>query len=242
MKGKEKIAGWWSMIYNVGFIAKAGDRFFIGQFDYLKSEKLPCEKQCISYCNRTLSSWYKDLSTGKIGCFTGKKFQLMDETEDEDELFNVNNKEIDDEWDSSDVSYEDLKKLVEIIDSQVNKTWSTIKDPAHLDEVIKTLQTFQSDSTCKRRLPLQNIVDYLSYPESFRPDNAKKSPEYKKDFEEALKHTGIKVDDSDPLLKYWYKHVDDIPDNELPEKWDWRNIEGVNYVSDPVSQVNLVIS
>lgn len=91
------------------------------------------------------------------------------------------------------------------------------------------------EPTCnKKELPLQNIIDYLAYPEKYRDDNAKKSIKYKRDFRKALRNSGFDIDTNDEVLKYWYKHVDNIP--KPPKKWDWRNVRGIDYISKPRTQ------
>ena len=89
-------------------------------------------------------------------------------------------------------------------------------------------------------ISLRNIIKFLRYPERIRPDDSPKSDFFKEDFERSLIDSGISVDTSNPLLKYWYKHVDDIPDEAVPEEWDWRNVDGVDYMSPLRKQVKII--
>lgn len=85
---------------------------------------------------------------------------------------------------------------------------------------------------------LKNIVKFLKYPNTVRPENGvNKSKFYKKDFLKALQSSGMKVDTSNPLYKYYYTHIDDIPDEEVPDQWDWRDVNGVNYMNKARMQV-----
>ena len=86
-------------------------------------------------------------------------------------------------------------------------------------------------------ISLRNLIKFLRYPETARSSDRSKSEYFKEDFENSIKNSGISVDTSNSLLKYWYKHVDDIPEEALPEEWDWRDIDGVNYLNPPRMQV-----
>jgi len=245
-EGKGKVSGWWTMVYNTAFMAKAGDKEFLAQFAYTKTEGASCDHECISYCNKTLTSWYRDLKTGRIGCFYGKKMGSLNmarETDDEKALFDVDKEDFGNDELKPEIKYEDLEFLVNKINAQTNKYWKAKFNPSLVGKTLNSLKGLIGESVCnKKKLPLKNIIDYLSYPEKYRNPNASKSTLFKKDFERSLKNSGFEVDTSDEVLKYWYKHVDNIPTKVLPKKWDWRNVKGVNYVNKARTQVNLLVT
>lgn len=101
------------------------------------------------------------------------------------------------------------------------------------------MNSLMGKPTCgDKYMTLQGIIDVLKYPETARPDKATKSTAYKEDFVKSLKDSGFDVDVSDPMLKYWYTPVDDIPDSEMPKEWDWRDVDGEDYTSPPRDQGN----
>ena len=112
--------GWWTMIYNVGFWARSKSYEFFGQFAYKQREQMRSRHDCVSFCDRTVSSWYKDLKTGKLGCFYAYKIKVFGE-EPKSNLFASRDEE-ENEQDLKKqikgIKYEDLKFLVEKINSQ----------------------------------------------------------------------------------------------------------------------------
>jgi hypothetical protein len=244
VEGKSKATGWWTMIYNIGFMAKAGRREYFGQFAYEKGGDSPCDRECISYCNKTLTSWYRDLKTGRVGCFyaaksTNTAVKKAREINDEKALFKVEESILEDDGEEKeDIKYEQLEFLVSKINAQTNKNWTARLNPTHVGKTLNSLDNLMGKPICgKRKLLLKNIIDYLEYPEQYRDNNMPKSAAYRKDFENSLKNSGFKVDTRDKVLQYWYKYVDDIPTNALPKNWDWRNVGGVDYVSEARNQV-----
>ena len=88
-----------------------------------------------------------------------------------------------------------------------------------------------------RPIRLANVISFLKYPQQVRPETKPKSRFLKRDFVRALKDSGFSVDTKDPLYQYWYTHVDDIPNSAVPSEWDWRSVNGVNYVNPSRAQV-----
>lgn len=239
-EGKGRETGWWTTIYNIGFMARAAHREFYGQFAYEKVDDSPCNQQCVSYCDRTLPSWYKDLRTGRVGCFYASKVTLFNkgrEVNADKAILKPDKK--DNNQTKSDITYSDIEFLINKINAQVDRHWTAKVNPAYANKTLKQLKTLMGRPVCEsRRLPLKKIIDYLAYPEKFRNPNATKSSKYKEDFERDLKKSGFFVNTSNEILKHWYKHVDKISESEIPEFWDWRNVSGIDYVSRARSQVN----
>eukprot|EP00826_Nyctotherus_ovalis_P050925 TRINITY_DN6312_c0_g1_i1.p1 TRINITY_DN6312_c0_g1~~TRINITY_DN6312_c0_g1_i1.p1 ORF type:complete len:341 (+),score=80.45 TRINITY_DN6312_c0_g1_i1:190-1212(+) len=244
--GKGRETGWWTTVYNIGFMVRAAQKEFYGQFAYEKTDDSPCNQKCISYCDRTLASWYKDLKTGRVGCFYANKVTLFNkgrEVNTDKAILKTERKSYNQT--KTDINYNDIEFLINKINAQVDRHWTAKVNPAYANKTLKQLKVLMGQPLCgSKRLPLKKIIDYLAYPEKFRNPNATKSPKYKEDFENDLKNAGFAVNTSNEVLKYWYKHVDDIPESEIPETWDWRNVSGVkngsgvNYVSKARSQVN----
>ena len=86
-------------------------------------------------------------------------------------------------------------------------------------------------------ISLKQVVNFLKNSEKNKPSKNPKSTFYKANFEESLKNSGFDIDTTDPLFKYWYTYTDSIPDAEMPKEWDWRNVNGQNYVNPPRNQV-----
>ena len=108
------------MIYNVGFWARSRSHEFFGEFAYKERENMRSRHDCVSYCDRTQTSWYKDLNTGKLGCFYAYKMKVF-EDKPKSNLFASR----DDEENEKDLKklikglkYEDLSFLIEKINSQ----------------------------------------------------------------------------------------------------------------------------
>jgi len=226
--------GWWTMIYSTGFWARTPGYEFFGLFGYKYRNTSDEFYDCISFCDRTVGSWYTDRSTGKIGCFYAKKIKLFEE-EEEEMIFNEGTA---DEVTKKleDIKYEDLAFLVDKINSQTDKTWTATLNKDYIGKTLNHLWSLIRRRPVTKTLnvpSLQNIIDYLKSPIRHESE---KSTYFYKDFIKSVKNTGIDVDTSDPLLKYWYMHPDDIPDSALPKNWDWRNISGVSYMSPVKSQ------
>eukprot|EP00826_Nyctotherus_ovalis_P002900 TRINITY_DN10583_c0_g3_i1.p1 TRINITY_DN10583_c0_g3~~TRINITY_DN10583_c0_g3_i1.p1 ORF type:complete len:544 (-),score=121.28 TRINITY_DN10583_c0_g3_i1:145-1776(-) len=224
--------GWWTMLYNIGFWARTPGYEFFGFFGYRHRKNSDEFYDCVSHCDRIVGSWYTDRSTGRIGCFYGKKVKLFEE-----ELELESSRKAEDVYDELDkIKYEDLAFLVDKINSQTEKLWTATLNEEFIGKTLDNLWGLIRRRPVKKDLSvpsLQSIINYLKAPQSFAAD---KSLYYYKDFAESLRKTGIYVDTSDPVLQYWYTHVDDIPDSALPRNWDWRNISGISYMSPVRSQ------
>lgn len=113
---KEKEEGWWTMIYNVGFLLRSPSYEFFGIFAYQLNEKMITRHDCVSFCDKVVASYYKDLNTGKLGCFSAKKIKLFEDTP-KGKIFSEKEavKGVDK---LKDIKYEDLSFLVESINKQ----------------------------------------------------------------------------------------------------------------------------
>ncbi|MDR3547544.1 MAG: hypothetical protein P4M11_04595 [Candidatus Pacebacteria bacterium] len=116
--------GWWTMIYNLGFMAKTDSFEFVANFDYNTKSGMRSRYDCVSHCGRTLGSWYKDLRTGKMGCFYAEKIQLFeDEAKKQQASFAQTGAGLGEAVQSlsvqlRDIKYEDLAFLVDKINKQ----------------------------------------------------------------------------------------------------------------------------
>ena len=113
--------GWWTMVYNLGFLAKTPTFEFFGLFAYDPHAGTAAHQECISHCDQVAVSWYKDLKTGRLGCFTGEKISLFEESNStifaSDTLFTAEEGK-DFANQAKDLKYEDLSFLVNKINSQ----------------------------------------------------------------------------------------------------------------------------
>ena len=226
--------GWWTMIYSIGFWGRTPNYEFFGQFSFDQKQNNTDFYDCKSICGKIVDSWYIDRSTGKIGCFYGRKIKLFEDEydeEEEEEIQNYKHKKENNNLD--DIKYEDLKFLVDKINMQTDKSWTAIINEEYAGKTLKTLLNLISRNPLPNTPSLQNIINYLKPSEQLI---LPKSSYFLKDFSESLKHSGFVIDTSDPLLKYWYMHIDDIPDSAIPKNWDWRNVNGISYINPTRSQ------
>ena len=121
--GWDERLGWWTMIYNVGFLLRTSTHEYFGSFAYTQRPNMKTRHDCISHCDRTFGSWYKDLGTGRLGCFYARKVQLFAAPEPPQSPALA---EVDDVAMTAslmkqlkDIKYEDLEFLVKHINSQV---------------------------------------------------------------------------------------------------------------------------
>ncbi|MDR3547543.1 MAG: hypothetical protein P4M11_04590 [Candidatus Pacebacteria bacterium] len=118
--------------------------------------------------------------------------------------------------------------------------WKAELNPEFVGKTLVELQKLMGQSAWAPRqiFSIRAVINYLRAPKANRFQQTKlKSAYLKRDLEQALRDSGFVVDTTDPLLKYWYSHVDDIPAKELPKAWDWRDVEGVNYMNPARKQV-----
>ena len=106
----------------------------------------------------------------------------------------------------------------------------------YIGKTFKELKKLIGKPISDQDVSIKSLINFLKYPQKIRPQDSPKSEFFKTDFEEAIKNSGVDVDTTNPVFKYWYKHPDDIPDEELPLEWDWRKVNGVNYVNPPRGQ------
>jgi len=247
-----KEEGWWTMVYNVAFMAQTKTMSFYGNFDYKVLRDSECGKQCDSYCDRTLASWYKDLTTGRLGCFYGHKVELFENDDEETKLFSSRTSydtPLDDipglqpviveQLQENNLKYEDLEFLVSLVNNQTDGKWQAAMNTDFLGKTFSSLKKLMGRPACKKeKNSVKSVIDFLEQPQIERNPNATKSEKYKEDFINAIKNDGLEVDTNDPILKYWYTHPDDFPDSELPEQWDWRNVNGENFINEARNQAN----
>ena len=123
------------MVYNVGFMAKTNATEFYGQFAYKQNDTVPNTQDCESYCDQIMMSWYKDLKTGKLGCFYGEKIKLFEEMQ-ENQMFSMDGTSAEKTpfaEQAKELKYEDLEFLVAKINSQTYILLHTIQQRRHME-------------------------------------------------------------------------------------------------------------
>ncbi len=108
------------MVYNTGFWIRTPSWEFFTSFKYKKRQPMRTRYDCESFCHLTNPGWYTDLSTGRMGCFQGKKLNQFEEPLPTRKIF-VSAKETGADPDSESamdrIRYEDLAFLVNYINS-----------------------------------------------------------------------------------------------------------------------------
>ena len=81
------------------------------------------------------------------------------------------------------------------------------------------------------------LVKFLRDSYSTNDPHAKKSKLKDEEWAESVRNTGFNVDLKEDLLKYWYTPAENVPNEELHDTWNWRDINGVSYLNDAIQQV-----
>jgi len=222
--------GYWTMIYNIGFFARTESHEFMGYFMFGGYPSKANNYQCNSICDKIVTSWYKNRKLEKLGCFNAEKIKLF---EPEPVIFKEN-----ENFDSLienqllNMKYEDIEFLLEKINENTNK--NNFVDIGNVEKSLEELFLLMKQKYDKdyEKANLQEIINNFKS-ENFYIANQAKSSYFKQDFQESIKLSNIQIDINDPVLKFWYTPIDEIPDSELPTEWDWRNINNINYMNPP---------
>ena len=204
--------GTWTMVYDEGFLVSfAGIEFFTYSL-YVKKGK-----NYASVCDRTTLGWYKQTDS-KWGCFFAEK-------KEKTESYSVQ-PELTVKWvEPSYMSflqktqlYDDYKEAVEQINSS-QSSWKADLSPQFLGLTVSEVSSRFGSKKPKPPAPFSSFIESKT---SLTPSELSK----------------LSLKDQESLLYFWEKKLEDIPSSSLPQSWDWSDIDGTNYVSEPRQQGN----
>ncbi|TNV80537.1 hypothetical protein FGO68_gene13534 [Halteria grandinella] len=236
-RGLSNVEGTWTMLYDQGMIIESPELRFYANFKYtIKTDKQDEDsiKQLEessydafnSICYQTMvgfvlhNSEESNQLTNRFGCFTGYKpgSKFITETSEQiqqDEEAQIVYSSISTKANTlSQVQYEQLMRpLVDYVNENNSTSWK-----AHVDEryaglnmaqVRMHLKNGQKQSRAKNRLTQTNQI--------FEDHKDLNDPKYAQTMKKAQ--------------KYLNTPVEDMRDEDLPEEWDWRKVDGVDFTS-----------
>eukprot|EP00357_Protocruzia_adherens_P003027 CAMPEP_0115038942 /NCGR_PEP_ID=MMETSP0216-20121206/43711_1 /TAXON_ID=223996 /ORGANISM="Protocruzia adherens, Strain Boccale" /LENGTH=546 /DNA_ID=CAMNT_0002419443 /DNA_START=53 /DNA_END=1693 /DNA_ORIENTATION=- len=230
--------GTWTNIYDEGLFIDIDDQVFFSHYRYVR-KGFEFESQC----NFTLNGWTysKDKQDSEWRCF------FMSRDEDSDVASEIAEKfsQISDSKPLQKINtrrqaflaadpinmehvmaknYEDNHEYVKHLNAE-NSTWKAGFSPVFYGAKTEDIHKALNDRRYMTENPVFNHKKAAQM--SMLQDDAALT-------NEELEITNTEVPEKD-ILKYLQTDLDDIPD-DLPKNWDWRSINGKNFVTSTKSQ------
>ena len=224
--------GTWTMIYDEGFVITFEDRSFFTYFMYTVGEKT---NEWLSVCDKTMQGWSQPTDPKdheNWGCFYGYKDYVP--TDGPQEIAQTETTDI--RWvepESTSLKsflqmppmYEDQTVLIETI-NRSQDSWT-----AGINQSFKGMTLAQVNSQVGRRKTKNPVTPEL--PNFTQVGSEKGTGAY-----ENMDWSQLRKTDDVSLLAFLEVPVEDIPTDELPDAWDWTDIDGTSYVPPVRSQGN----
>eukprot|EP00831_Metopus_contortus_P085534 TRINITY_DN996_c0_g1_i1.p1 TRINITY_DN996_c0_g1~~TRINITY_DN996_c0_g1_i1.p1 ORF type:complete len:462 (-),score=40.98 TRINITY_DN996_c0_g1_i1:23-1408(-) len=227
------------MVYNSGIWIRTPSWEFFTAFKFKMHPNPSNIYDCDSLCNLTFPGWFTNRKNGKMGCFQGYKNKLFQNTLNTHSIFSkrdISRNEAEKDAELEKIKYEDLAFLVKHINSLKDFSWNAKMNPEFKGLTLKVLKE-RLGVPQHKGFNVNKFVGLLKKSPVFLHPGAKCSKYQRDEWKDLVKKTGFDIDPSDNIHKYYFTHVFDIDPEDLPKSWDWRNVDGKNYMNKAYRQI-----
>ena len=200
--------GEWLIVYDETFEVTFPSHEFFTKFKYIA--KSLSDESYISVCNETQEGWYDDTKLGMKGCFYAYK--------------NENSKQ---NW----ILTEPEKELLRGIDRQtLNKEVNSILN------IAKAHTNWEFEFSIEQKKTLRHINKLKALPPSSSNffntiDERSEVSQYSQSkIDNIIKSYKKSIPTTNKFYDRYSTLINEFQDNKLPDKFSWRNVDGVNYL------------
>jgi cathepsin C len=199
--------GEWLIVYDETFEVTFPSHEFFAKFKYLA--KAFSDESYISICNETQEGWYDDTSLGKKGCF----YAYKNENSKQNLIFTEPEKELLRGIDKQQLEKE-IRSILNIAKSHAS--WE-FKFSIEQQKILKDINKIKSIS-----LSSSNFLNAINEKSELSKYSDSKIISVIRSYKNSIPSTN-------KFYKRFSTPINEFPDNELPEKFTWRDVDGVNY-------------